>query len=60
MEVAPAMRAHPQPESLYYPKDGHLTGAGHSLVAEVVGRELEERGLFPSDGAVWSPAGAAR
>ena len=60
VEVAPAMRAHPQPESLYYPKDGHLTGAGHSLVAEVVGRELEERGLLPSDGAASSPAGAAR
>ena len=60
VEVAPAMRAHPRPESLYYPKDGHLTGAGHSLVAEVLGRELEERGLFPSDGAASSPAGAAR
>ena len=60
VEVAPAMRAHPQPESLYYPKDGHLTEAGHSLVAEVLGRELEERGLFPSDGAASSSLSAAR
>ena len=60
VEVAPAMRAHARPESLYYPKDGHLTEAGHALVAEVLGRELEERGLLPSDGAASSPPGAAR
>ena len=60
VDVLPAIRAHPQPESLYYPKDGHCTEAGHALIAEVLGRELEERGLLPFGSAASSPPGAAR
>lgn len=47
IDVAPAMQAHPQPDSLYYPKDGHCTEAGHALIARVVMRELEAQGALP-------------
>ena len=60
IDVLPAMRAHAHPDSLYYPKDGHCTEAGYALIAEVVGRELEERGLFPTGGAASRLPGAAR
>lgn len=46
IDVAPAMRAHPRPDTLYYPKNGHCTEAGHALIADVVVRELEAQGLL--------------
>lgn len=60
VDILPAMRAHPQPDSLHHQKDGHCTEAGNGLIAEVLGRELEERRLFPSDGAASRLPGAAR
>ena len=57
VDVLPAMRAHPQPDSLYYPKDGHCTEAGHALIADVVVRELDARGLLAFNGT-GSPSAA--
>lgn len=48
IDVLPAMRAHPRPDTLYYPKNGHCTEAGHALIADVVVRELEAQGLLAS------------
>ena len=36
----PAFRAHPDPASLHYPKDGHCTPAGYALVADAVAQSL--------------------
>lgn len=36
IDALPAFRAHPDPVSLHYPKDGHCTVSGYALVAEVV------------------------
>ena len=47
IDALPAMRAHPDPESLHYPKDGHCTEAGYALIADVVVRELDARGMLP-------------
>ena len=47
IDSLPTMRAHPDPDSLYYPKDGHCTEAGYALIADVVVRELDARGMLP-------------
>lgn len=47
IDVLPAMMAHPNPDTLYYPKDGHCTKAGYALVADVIVRGLESQGLLP-------------
>ena len=49
IDVLPAMMAHPDPDTLYYPKDGHCTEAGYALVADVIVRELESQGLLPGE-----------
>ncbi len=40
INALPAFRAHPNPASLHYPKDGHCTPAGYALVADVVAQAL--------------------
>ena len=59
IDVLPAMMAHPDPNALYYPIDGHCTPAGYALIADVIVRELESQGLLPealqADPAVPTP-----
>ena len=49
IDVLPAMIAHPNPDTLYYPIDGHCTPAGYEIVADVIVRELEFQGLLPEE-----------
>lgn len=59
IDALPAMRAHPDPESLHYPKDGHCTEAGYALIADVVVRELDVRGMLPKTLRLADRSGAA-
>lgn len=51
METAPGIpyrgRAAMDDERLYWKKDGHCTPAGYRVLAEVLTRELDVRGLVP-------------
>ena len=47
IDVLPAFSAHPTPDELYYPIDGHCTETGYALIADVIVRELESRGIWP-------------
>ena len=49
IDVLPAAMTHPNPDTLYYPNDGHCTKAGYALVADVIVRELESQGLLPDE-----------
>ena len=60
IDALPAMRDHPRPDALYYPKDGHCTEAGHALIADVVVRGLEAQDLLPFTGAGSRSPSAAR
>lgn len=59
IDALPAMRAHPDPESLHYPKNGHCTEAGYALIADVVVRELDARGMLPETLRLADRPGAA-
>ena len=47
IDTLPTIRTHPDPDSLYYPINGHCTEAGYALIADVVVRELDARGMLP-------------
>lgn len=59
IDVLPAMIAHPNPDMLYYLKDGHCTPAGYEIVADVIVRELESQGLLPEELQAGGAASAA-
>jgi len=47
ISALPEMRAAMGTEPLYWPRDGHCTPAGYRIIAEVLTRELDARGLVP-------------
>ena len=48
IDTLPAFTAHPAIETLYFPDDDiRYSAAGHALVADVILRDLESRGLLP-------------
>jgi lysophospholipase L1-like esterase len=47
ISALPEMRAAMRQETLYWEKDGHCTPAGYRVLAEVLARELDARGLVP-------------
>ncbi len=52
IDVLPEMRQHPEPDSLYYPQDGHCTEAGYEIVARVIHQGLIAHALVPASGEV--------
>ena len=50
IDTLPAFTAHPAPETLYLPDDDiHCSEVGYALVADVILRDLESRGLVPDE-----------
>lgn len=49
IDVLPAAMAHPNPDTLYSPKDGHCTKTGYALVADVIVHGLESYELLPKE-----------
>ena len=47
ISALPEMRAAMAGEQLYWKKDGHCTPAGYRVLAQVLSRELDARGLVP-------------
>jgi hypothetical protein len=47
VSALPEIRAAMDHEQLYWKKDGHCTPAGYRVLAEVLARELDARGLVP-------------
>ncbi len=45
LDLLPAVRAHPDPRSLYYPGDGHFTAEGNRVAAEAVAAWILEAGF---------------
>jgi hypothetical protein len=47
VDVLPAMLAHPHPERLYWPVDGHPSDEGHAVIAEALRDGLASQGAVP-------------
>ena len=47
VDALPAMRAGPEPERLYWPRDRHPTEAGHAIIANALFEALTARKLVP-------------
>ena len=66
-DVLPAFKGHPAPETLLHSDGRNYSEAGYALVADVILRDLEARGLlpdelmpFPAGRSTEEPAGRAR
>ena len=49
IDTLPAFNAHPAPETLHLPNGRNYSEAGYALVADVILRDLESRGLLPDE-----------
>lgn len=45
IDATPGLRSHPERRTLFYPRDGHWTAAGHRAVADILCREIVSLGL---------------